>query len=157
MVEPKILVAGIRNVKFGENVTIVEPVNLYECEIGESSFVGPYCEIQSGVKIGSNTKIQSHSFICSLVEIGRRVFIGHGVVFVNDLFTNGGPARGDKSKWKATFIEDDVSIGSNCTILPVRIVKGCVVGAGSTVTKDLLQCGVYAGNPAKLIRKLSNE
>src|SRR6188472_3494130 len=92
---------GVRDVQFGENVTIVEPVNLYECKIGDNSFIGPFVEIQKSVEVGSNCKIQSHSFICELVTIGNNCFIGHGVVFINDKMTNG-PANGDRSKWKKT-------------------------------------------------------
>jgi len=141
--------AKIEDVVFGENVTIVEPVNLYGCEIGEGSFVGPFVEIQRSVKVGCRCKIQSHSFICELVEIGEECFIGHGVMFINDLFSKGGPAEGDKSLWRDTRIGDRVSIGSNATILPVSICSDVVIGAGSVVTKDITEPGVYAGNPAK--------
>jgi len=154
MNDPKIFKSQIREVQFGEGVKVVEPCNIYECEIGHSSFVGPFCEIQKGAKIGNHTKIQSHSFICDLVEIGDHCFIGHGVMFINDLFSEGGPARGDQSKWKATQIAHHVSIGSNATILPVSICAHTVIGAGSVVVKDILEPGVYAGNPAKKIRNL---
>jgi acetyltransferase-like isoleucine patch superfamily enzyme len=145
---------GIKNVSFGENVKVIEPVNIYECEIGDQCFVGPFVEIQKGVKIGKNTKIQSHSFICELVSIGDECFIGHGVMFINDLFSSGGPARGNKDLWKATVIGNKVSIGSNATILPVKICDHAVIGAGAVVTKDITQPGIYAGNPAKKIRNL---
>lgn len=144
----------IKNVKLGNNVHIVKPVNLYGCEIGSNCFIGPFVEIQKNVKIGNNTKIQSHTFICELVEIGNDCFIGHGVMFINDLFKEGGPARGDKSKWRPTFIGNNVSIGSNSTILPIRVCDNVVIGAGSVVTKDINEPGIYAGNPARLIRKL---
>lgn len=150
----KIFKAEIRDVQFGEHCTVVEPANLYECSIGENCFIGPYVEIQKGVQIGNSTKVQSHSFICELVTIGSGCFIGHGVMFVNDLFQHGGPANGDSSLWKSTQIRDNVSIGSNATILPVEICEGCVIGAGSVVTKDIKIKGVYAGNPARLLRKL---
>lgn len=150
----KVFQASIRVVTFGENCTLVEPANLYECNIGDNCFVGPFVEIQKGVHIGSNTKVQSHTFICELVTIGSGCFIGHGVMFVNDLFQNGGPANGDASLWKETNISNNVSIGSNSTILPVNICEGCVIGAGSVVTKDINVKGVYAGNPARLLRKL---
>jgi len=143
----------IVNVKSGEGVKVVEPVNLYGCELEENSFVGPFCEIQSDVKIGKNTRIQSHSFICSLVSIGADCFIGHGVMFINDLFEEGKPSP-DSNKWRKTDIADSVSIGSNATILPVKICSNVVIGAGSVVTKDILESGVYAGNPAKKIRNL---
>jgi acetyltransferase-like isoleucine patch superfamily enzyme len=92
--------------------------------------------------------------VCELVTVGDRCFIGHGVMFVNDAFRSGGPARGDRTKWSETHVGDDVSIGSNATILPVTIADGVVVGAGAVVTRDLLVRGVYAGNPARLLRRL---
>ncbi len=152
----KILKSQIRDVKIGNNVTIIEPSNLYECILEDNVFVGPFCEIQRDVKIGANTRIQSHTFICELVTIGKNCFIGHGVMFINDLFKEGKPANGDKSKWKETIIEDDVSIGSNATILPVRICSNVVIGAGSVVTKDITTPGIYAGNPAKFLRKIDD-
>lgn len=153
MATPNRLQVGIKNVQFGENVTIVEPVNLYGCTIGNNCFIGPFTEIQKDVTIGNDCRIQSHSFICELVTIGNNCFIGHGVMFINDLFHNGGPAAGDKSLWKKTVIGNGVSIGSNATILPVRICDNVVIGAGAVVTKNITEPGVYAGNPAKLLRK----
>ena len=150
---PIIKHSGIRDVEFGENVTVVEPVNLYECKIGDSSFVGPFVEIQKGVLIGNNCKIQSHSFICELVTIGNNCFIGHGVMFINDPM-QAGPAGGDRSKWRKTNIGNNVSIGSNATILPVSICNDVVIGAGSVVTKDIDERGIYAGNPAVKIKDL---
>jgi acetyltransferase-like isoleucine patch superfamily enzyme len=144
----------IRNVIFGKNVKIVEPVNLYGCNIKDNVFIGPFVEIQENVNIGKNCKIQSHSFICSMVKIGSYCFIGHGVMFINDKFLNGSNAKGDKSKWLRTVIEKNVYIGSNATILPVRICSNVVIGAGSVVTKDINKPGIYAGNPAKFIKKL---
>lgn len=146
--------SGIKNVLFGENVKIVNPVNLYHCEIGSNCFIGPFVEIQADVNIGSGCKIQSHTFICSLVSIGNNSFIGHGVMFINDLFSIGAPAKGDTSLYKKTIIGKNVSIGSNCTILPIFVCDNVVIGAGSVVTKDINIAGIYAGNPAKLIRKL---
>ena len=146
--------SGIRNVDFGENVKVVEPVNLYECSIGKNSFIGPFVEIQNGVVVGEGTRIQSHTFICELVSIGDDCFIGHGVMFINDLFTEGKPAGGDKSLWRSTTIGNRVSIGSNATILPVTICNNTVIGAGAVVTKDITKPGVYAGNPATLLREL---
>lgn len=156
MNQPKIQEAGIVNVKFGDSVTVVKPVNLYGCSISSNVFVGPFVEIQKDVNIGERTKIQSHSFICELVDIGKDCFIGHGVMFINDTFAKGGPARGDKSLWKQTRISDNVSIGSNATILPVTVCNNVVIGAGSVVTKDIKIPGVYVGNPARLIKKLSD-
>ena len=98
--------------------------------------------------------MQSHSFICSLVVIGDDCFVGHGVMFVNDLFETGGPARGDQTKWKPTKIGNHVSIGSNATILPVTICDHVVIGAGAVVTKDIVKPGIYAGNPARFMRSL---
>ena len=149
----KINQTGIReDVVFGESVTVVQPVNLYGCRIGDHTFVGPFTEIQKNVRIGSRCRIQSHSFLCELVEIGDHCFIGHGVMFINDLFSSGGPAGGDPEKWKSTHIGNHVSIGSNATILPVRICDHVVIGAGSVVTRDIQKPGIYAGNPARFIR-----
>ena len=149
----KIIKNKIRDVSIGKNCTIIEPSNLYECKLGNNVFIGPFVEITKGVTIGNNTKISSHSFICELVSIGKNCFIGHGVCFTNDLFKNG-KLGGNKKRWFPTNIGNNVLIGSNATILPIKINDGCVVGAGSVVTKDLLIKGIYAGNPAKLIRKL---
>lgn len=146
---------GIKNVSFGENVKVIEPVNLYGCTIADNSFIGPFVEIQKDVTIGMNCKIQSHSFICELVTIGNDCFIGHGVMFINDLFSEGKPAGGNKDLWRSTSIGNNVSIGSNATILPVSVCDNVVIGAGSVVTKDIIEPGVYAGNPAKLLRKIN--
>ncbi len=143
---------AIKDVLFGENVTVIQPVNLYGCSIGSNTFIGPFVEIQKQVSIGEYCRIQSHSFICELVTIGNHCFIGHGVMFVNDLFANGGPASADTSLWKATTIGNHVSIGSNATILPVSICDNVVIGAGAVVTKSITKAGIYAGNPAKFLR-----
>lgn len=150
--EAKVIPNGIVNVQFGENVKIVSPTNMYGCEIGNDCFIGPFVEIQKDVKIGERTKIQSHAFVCELVTIGKDCFIGHGVMFINDLFSEGGPARGDKNKWKSTTIGNHVSIGSNATILPIEICDHVVIGAGSVVTKNISEPGIYAGNPARKIK-----
>jgi acetyltransferase-like isoleucine patch superfamily enzyme len=142
------------DVVFGTNVKVVLPVNLYGCSIGDDCFVGPFVEIQKDVTIGKRTKIQSHAFVCELVTIGDDCFIGHGVMFINDAFTGGGPARGDKSKWKSTLISNHVSIGSNATIMPVTICSKVVIGAGAVVTKNISEPGIYAGNPAHFVRPL---
>ena len=154
MNDPKILKSQIRDVEFGKNVTIVEPANLYECTIGDDCFIGPFVEIQNNVKIGKRCKIQSHAFVCELVTIENDCVISHGVMFINDPYSIGGPAHGDKDLWKATHVGDHVSIGTNSTILPVTICSNVVIGAGSVVTKDITVSGVYAGNPARLLRKL---
>lgn len=143
---------GIVDVRAGTGVTIVQPSNIYGCTIGDDVFVGPFVEIQKDVTIGARTRVQSHSFICELVTIGADCFVGHGVMFVNDRFASGGPARGDKTKWESTTIGERVSIGSNATILPVAICDDVVIGAGSVVTKSIMQPGTYVGNPARLIR-----
>lgn len=147
---------AIRDVTAGKDVIIMQPSNLYECTLGDNCFVGPFTEIQKGVVIGNNCRIQSHSFICELVSIGHDCFIGHGVMFINDLFSDGQPAAGDQSKWKKTSIGNHVSIGSNATILPVSICDGVVIGAGAVVTKDITEKGVYAGNPAKKMKQVDN-
>lgn len=148
-------VAICNDVVFGENVTVIEPVNLYGCKIGGNAFIGPFVEIQNNVKIGRRTRVQSHSFICEMVEVGDDCFIGHGVMFINDLFTNGGPARGNTKLWKNTKIGNNVSIGSNATILPIDICDHVVIGAGAVVTKNITRPGVYVGNPASRIKDLN--
>ncbi len=152
MNEPIKYSTGIRDVQFGANVRIVEPCNLYGCRLGDDVFVGPFVEIQKDASVGRGTRIQSHTFICELVSIGEDCFIGHGVMFINDLFQTGGPAGGNRELWKETIIGNAVSIGSNATILPVRICDRVVIGAGAVVTKDITEPGIYAGNPAKKIR-----
>jgi len=151
----KQLQVQIRNVLFGKDVTIIEPLNLYDCTIGDGCFIGPFVEIQKGVVIGKHTRVQSHSFICELVTIGSNCVIAHGVMFINDLFATGGPARGNRDLWKSTKVGDYVSIGSNATILPVRICDHVVIGAGSVVTRDICHPGIYAGNPARKLRSLA--
>lgn len=142
---------GIRDVSFGSGVKVVEPCNLYGCTIGDGCFIGPFTEIQKDVVVGARTRVQSHSFVCELVSIGEDCFIGHGVMFINDTFASGGPARGRKELWRETRIGSRVSIGSNATIMPVTIVDDVVIGAGSVVTKDITAAGTYAGNPARLM------
>jgi len=154
MPTPISLASGIRNLRCGEGVRIVEPVNLYDCDLGDNCFVGPFVEIQKGVRIGARSKVQSHSFVCEMVEIGSDCFVGHGVMFINDLFDTGGPANGRRELWRATRIGDRVSIGSNATILPVSICSDVVVGAGAVVTRDITQPGVYIGSPARIQRPL---
>jgi len=142
MADPILVQAGIVGVQFGERVKVVQPANMYGCSIGDDCFIGPFVEIQKCVSIGKRYRIQSHAFICD------------GVMFINDLFSKGGPARGDTSLWRSTRIGSKVSIGSNATILPVEICDGVVIGAGAVVTKPITVPGVYAGNPARLIRAL---
>jgi acetyltransferase-like isoleucine patch superfamily enzyme len=143
----------IINIKKGKNLKIIEPVNIYGTKFGNNVFVGPFTEIQKNVTIGNNCKIQSHSFICEFVTIGNNCFISHGAMFINDKFSDGHPAYGNKKKWKKTKISNNVCIGTNATILPVTICSNVVIGAGSVVTKDIKKPGKYAGNPAILIAK----
>lgn len=152
MPDPILKKAGIVDVSFGEEVTVVEPANLYGCTIGDGSFIGPFVEIQRGAVIGERCKVQSHAFVCELVQIGDDCFISHGAMFINDTFALGGPAGGDRSLWKSTRIGNRVSIGTNATILPVAICDDVVVGAGAVVTRDIKEPGIYAGNPARRIR-----
>jgi acetyltransferase-like isoleucine patch superfamily enzyme len=154
MSRPKKKSIGIKKVVFGNNVIVIEPSNLYECKIGNDCFIGPFVEIQKDAVIGNDTKIQSHSFVCEMVTIGNDCFVSHGVMFINDTFKNGGPAQGHKELWKPTKIGNNVSLGTNATILPVTIVDNVVIGAGSVVTKNILKPGIYAGNPAKFIRAI---
>ncbi len=152
---PQLKKASIVDVVFGQNVTVVEPVNLYGCQIGSDTFIGPFVEIQKQVVIGSRCRIQSHAFICELVTIGDDCFISHGAMFINDPFVKGGPARGDKSSWRSTKIGNHVSIGTNATILPVEITDNVVIGAGAVVTKNITEPGVYVGNPARKLNQKS--
>lgn len=151
---PQIHEVGVRDIVFGKNFRCINPCNLYGVIFGDDVFVGPFTEIQNDVRIGSRVKIQSHTFICSLVTIGDDCFVGHGVAFVNDKFSTGLPARGDRTKWQSTNVGHSVQIGSNATILPVTICNNVVIGAGSVVSKSIKYSGVYAGNPAKFIRTL---
>ena len=149
----KLFKSQIIRVKKKKNLRIIEPVNIYDVEFGNNCFVGPFCEIQKNVKIGDNTKIQSHTFICELVTIGKNCFVGHGVMFTNDDLKKGKISR-NSSSFKKTKIGNNVVIGSNVTLLPVSIISGSVIGAGSIVTKDIKEKGIYAGNPAKFLRKI---
>jgi acetyltransferase-like isoleucine patch superfamily enzyme len=155
MGKPVIFESQIKeDVVFGEGVRVVQPVNLYGCAIGDGSFIGPFVEIQKGVRIGDRCKVQSHTFICEGVSVGHDCFIGHGVMFINDLFQTGGPAAGDQSLWKKTLVGNHVSIGSNATILAVTICDRVVIGAGAVVTKNISKPGIYAGNPARFLRPI---
>jgi acetyltransferase-like isoleucine patch superfamily enzyme len=157
MEDCKIIEASIVDVSCGRGVIIMHPSNLYGCTLDDNVFVGPFVEIQKGARVGKNTRIQSHSFICELVSIGCDCVIAHGVMFINDSFSDGGPARGDRTMWKKTEVGDNVSIGSNATILPVRICSNVVIGAGSVVTKEIKTSGIYAGNPARFLRRVSDQ
>jgi acetyltransferase-like isoleucine patch superfamily enzyme len=151
MSNPTIKESGIRDVVFGEGVVVHQPVNLYGCHIGDHAMIGPFVEIQRDVRVGPRSRIQSHAFLCEGVTIGADCFISHGVMFINDTFERGGPARGDRTRWKTTTIGDHVSIGTGAIVLPVRICDEVVIGAGAVVTKDIDVKGVYVGNPARLL------
>jgi len=138
----------IRDCTIGEGTKVWNFVNLYECEIGRDSMIGTFVEIQSGVTIGDRTRVQSHTFVCEMVTIGNDVFVGHGVMFINDTM----PPQPDRDQWRPTSIEDGASIGSNATILPVTVGRDAVVGAGATVTKDVPPGAVVAGCPARILR-----
>ena len=153
--EPELRVIGIREVVFGERVTVVEPVNLYGCTVGDDSFIGPFVEIQRDVVIGRRCRIQSHAFVCELVTIGDDCFVSHGAMFINDLFLAGGPAHGKRELWRRTILGNHVSVGTNASILPVKICDWVVIGAGAVVTKSIETPGVYAGNPARFLRAIS--
>lgn len=143
----------IRQVIHGKDCIIINPCNLYECTFGDNVFIGPFTEIQSKVYIGDGTRVQSHCFICSKVFIESNCFIGHGVIFINDTFSDGQVEK-QYEKWKPTYVGNNVKIGSGSTILPVKIVDNVVIGAGSVVTKDINKSGVYFGNPAEYKRPL---
>jgi acetyltransferase-like isoleucine patch superfamily enzyme len=138
----------IRDCDIGEGTKIWNFVNIYGCKIGRDCMIGCFVEIQKGVVIGDRTRVQSHTFVCDMVSIGSDVFVGHGVMFINDVY----PPQPDPSNWKSTVIEDGASIGSNATLMPVRIGKDAIVGAGAVVTKDVPAGAVAAGNPARILR-----
>lgn len=148
------------DVRLGREVKIYAFVNLYGCEIGDESKIGTFVEIQKGAKIGKRVKVSSHSFICEGVTIEDEVFIGHGVMFINDRYpraTTEDGATQSESDWKLeqTLVKRRASIGSNATILcGVTIGENAVVGAGSVVTKDVPDRTVVAGNPARVLRRL---
>lgn len=145
--------AIVKDAVIGAGTKIWAFANVYGCTIGQNCSVGAYVEIQSNVNIGDNVIVSSHSFLCSLVTIGNNVFIGHGVMTINDLYPPSRRRTGTDAHWKATIIEDDVVIGSNATLFPVRIGKGAIVGAGAVVTKDVPPGVIVAGNPARIIRR----
>ena len=147
------------DVKLGHNVQLNEFINLYGCTIGDGTKIGPFVEIQKNAAVGKNCKIQSHTFICEGVTIEDEVFVGHGVMFINDLYpratTDGGGLQ-TEADWHVlpTVVKTKASLGSNATILcGITIGEGAVVGAGSVVTKDVAPNTVVAGNPACVMKK----
>ena len=149
------------DVKLGKDVKVFDFVNLYGCEIGDNTKVGTFVEIQKGAKIGQNCKISSHTFICEGVTIEDNVFVGHNVTFINDTYPRATSESGDlqtEDDWvvEPTLIKRGASIGSSATILSnVTIGENSIIGAGSVVTKDVPPDTIVAGNPAKIIRKIS--
>ncbi|HTO14107.1 MAG TPA: acyltransferase [Candidatus Binatia bacterium] len=148
------------DVTLGQDVRIADFVNLYGCRIGDESRIGPFVEIQKNAVVGRRCKVSSHSFICEGVTLEDEVFVGHGVIFVNDRFpratTESGTLAGD-GDWKceATLVKRRASIGSGATILcGVTIGEEAIVGAGAVVTHDVAARTVVAGNPARAIRTL---
>lgn len=145
----------IRDCKIGENTKVWHFVNMYECEVGDNCNIGSYVEIQSNVKVGNNIIISSHSIICSLVTIEDDVFVGHGVMTINDIFPPSRKRTGTSKYWKKTLIKKGAVIGNNATLMPVTIGENSVIGAGSVVTQDIPPNEVWAGNPAKYIKKVN--
>lgn len=147
----------IEGVDFGENVVVYAFVNLYGCRIGDNTRVGPFVEIQRGAVVGADCKIQSHAFICDGVEIQDRVFVGHGVLFVNDKRPRATTAEGAlqaEGDWELlpTVVERGASLGSGAVVLAgIRIGEGALVGAGAVVTRDVPPGETVVGNPARAL------
>lgn len=150
----------LNNVKLGNDVKIFAFVNAYGCTIGDGSKIGTFVEIQKNAFVGKNCKISSHTFICEGVTIEDYVFVGHGVMFINDIYpraTNPDGSMKTEADWKVipTIVKKGATIGSNATILAgVTIGEGAIVGAGAVVTKDVPPKTIVAGVPAKVIRQV---
>jgi acetyltransferase-like isoleucine patch superfamily enzyme len=151
------------DVKLGNNVKIYAFANLYGCEIGDECKIGTFVEIQKGAKIGQRVKVSSHTFICEGVTIEDEVFIGHGVMFINDKYPRAATKEGTlqtEDDWECTptLVKKGASIGSNATILcGVTIGENAIVGAGSVVTHNVPPGAIVAGNPARLLRELQDD
>jgi acetyltransferase-like isoleucine patch superfamily enzyme len=149
------------DVKLGQRVKLSKFINLYGCEIGDDSKIGAFVEVQKNAKIGKRCKISSHTFICEGVTIENDVFIGHGVVFINDRYPRATNAAGTLQTdldWtvEPTLIKTGASIGSGATILAnITIGENSIVGAGSVVTKDVPPDSIAAGNPARVFRRIT--
>ncbi len=151
------------DVNLGNNVYVASFVNLYGCKIGDDVKIGAFVEIQKNVRVGDRCKVQSHSFLCEGVVLEAEVFVGHGVIFINDKYPRSTTGRGSvqsEADWSIiqTHVKRRASIGSNSTVLcGITIGEGAIVGAGSVVTKDVAPHTVVAGNPARFLRRADND
>jgi acetyltransferase-like isoleucine patch superfamily enzyme len=151
------------DVKLGKDVKLARFINLYGCEVGDETKIGPFVEIQKNAKVGCRCKVSSHTFICEGVTIEDFVFIGHGVTFINDAYPRATTESGDlqtEKDWKVepTLVRKGASIGSGSTILSnVTIGEQAIVGAGSVVTRDVPPRTIAAGNPARVLRSIDSE
>lgn len=147
--------AIVKDSVIGKNTKIYEFANIYGCRIGDNCKIGSYVEVQNDVNIGNNVIVSSHSFICHLVTIEDDVFIGHGVMTINDVNPPSFKRTGSKKAWEKTLIKKGAVIGSNATLMPVTIGENAIVGAGAVVTKNVAVNTVVAGNPAVVIKHIT--